>query len=257
MICAVFVTTITVVMMSMMITVSVRIILKCSCRKSFCRIIRRSLNTSIKFNSRVRQCHLSTHSNTATDQSVHFGCLKETGQRPMSASVCVYNLFSYDLAILCIIQFELLGMSEMLKDLSVFISDCNSHCVCSFLHNVLMKLNRFKFAAASRDQQPLPMNKGIRDFFPCTVIDCRDCGTSNVHSGGTGFLCETFIIQKTQGLKLVYRHLHALCGRYIVRRKAAIDRQLLYSAASDWSWHKLSFLTYVKYYYMHVYDISQ
>ena len=101
------------------------------------------------------------------------------------------------------------------------------------------------------------MNKGIRDFFPRTIIDCRDCGTSNVHSGGTGFLCKALIIQKTQGLKLIHCHLHTLCGRYIVRRKAAIDRQLLNSAASGWSWHKVSFLTYVEYYYMHVYDISQ
>ena len=45
----------------------------------------------------------------------------------MTAAIGINNLFSYDLAILRIIQFELFGMSEMLKNLSIFISNCDSH----------------------------------------------------------------------------------------------------------------------------------
>ena len=39
--------------------------------------------------------------------------------------------------------------------------------------------------------------------------------------------------------------MHTFGGCDIIRRKAAIDRELLYSAASEWSWHKFSFLTRV------------
>ena len=38
--------------------------------------------------------------------------------------------------------------------------------------------------------------------------------------------------------------MNAFSGCDVIRRKAAIDRELLYSAASEWSWHKFSFLTY-------------
>lgn len=115
----------------------------------------------------------------------------------MSASIRVYDLFSYDPAVLDIIQFELLGMSEMLKNLSVFVSNCDSHCIASFLHNDLMKFNWLKFTASSCDQQPFSMNKSICDLFPCTVIDRSDCGTGDIHFGSAGFLREPFIIQKT------------------------------------------------------------
>ena len=135
----------------------------------------------------------------------------------MSTSVRVYNLFSYNLAALSIIQFELFGMSEVLKNFPVFISNCDPHCVTSFLHNDLMKLNRLKFTASSCDQQPFSMNKSIRDFLPRAVIDCCNCGTSNIHSGSTCFLSESFIIKKTQGLKLIYGHLYTLGSCYVVR----------------------------------------
>ena len=135
----------------------------------------------------------------------------------MSASVRVYNLFSYDLAVLSIIQFELFGMSEVLKNFSVFISNCDSHCVNSFLHNDLMKFNRLKLTASSCDQQSFSVNKSIRDLPPCTVIDCCDCCASDIHSGRAGFLCKSFIIQKAQSLELINRHLYALSSCYIVR----------------------------------------
>ena len=69
----------------------------------------------------------------------------------MSASVRVNNLFSYDPAVLNIIQLKLLRMSKMLEHHSVFISDCDSHGITSFLHNALMKLDRFIFTASTCD----------------------------------------------------------------------------------------------------------
>ena len=197
MLCTVVVATFAVMMVSMMVTMSIRVIFQCSCSKSFCGLVRQSLNTGIEFNPSISHCHLSTHTDAATDQRIYLCCLQETGQCTMSTSIRVYNLFSYDLAVLSIIQFELFGMSEVLKNFPAFISNCDSHCATSFLHNDLMKLNRLKFTASSCDQQPFSMNKSIRDLFSRAFIDCCNCGTSNIHSGSTCFLCEPFIIQKT------------------------------------------------------------
>lgn len=80
-----------------------------------------------------------------------------------------------------------------------------------------MKLNRLKFTAASCDQQPFPMNKCIRDFLPCAFIYCRDGCPGNIHTNCAGFLCKPFIIQKSQGLKLIHIHSDAFNSRDVIR----------------------------------------
>ena len=95
--------------------------------RGLCRRVGRSLNTGVELDPRVSQRHLRAHSNAAADQGVHFCRLQESGQRSVSAAVGIHYLFVYDLTLFHIIQLELFGMSEMLKDLSVFKSNCDSH----------------------------------------------------------------------------------------------------------------------------------
>ena len=108
MLTAVLMTAVAVMMMSVVITVRVGIIFQISFGERFRRFVSRTLDSSIKFDSGIGECHLRTHSDPTADQGVHFCCLQKTGQCTMSASVCIYNLFSYDPAVLSIIQFELL-----------------------------------------------------------------------------------------------------------------------------------------------------
>ena len=72
----------------------------------------------------------------------------------------------------------------------------DSHTCTSFLHDFLIDLNRFIRTAPASDQQTLAVNKDIRNFFPCAVVNCRDRGAGDTHSGSAGFLCEAFVIQK-------------------------------------------------------------
>jgi hypothetical protein len=254
---AMFMTTFTVMVMSVVITMRIRIIGKCSGRERFRCVVRQALHTCIQFDPGIRESHLSAHSNTTADQRIDLSRLKKTSQGAMSASVRVDNLLSGDLSVLYIVQFKLLRMSKMLENLSVFVSDCDPHGIPSFLHYDLINFYRFVFTAASRDQQPFPADKRIRHLFSRAVVYRRNGGAGDVHSGGTGFLREPFAVQKAQRLKLVQRYLHALVGRYIVRRKAAVNRQLFYPAAFDRPWHKLSFLTCVNYNHTPVDDICQ
>ena len=114
----------------------------------------------------------------------------------MSASVGVNNLLTYNFSIFDIVQLELFCMAKVLEDFSVFVCDCDSHGMCSFLNDFLIDLDRFKFTMSACDQQPFPVHKGVGNLFPCTVIDGRYRGPGNVHPGGTGFLGKAFIIQK-------------------------------------------------------------
>ena len=53
--------------------------------------------------------------------------LDEQKKRAVTASVRVRNLGRNDLTVLYCVDLKLLGVSEVLKDLSVFISYCNFH----------------------------------------------------------------------------------------------------------------------------------
>ena len=145
----VIVATIAIVMMPVMVTMGVRIIFQRSGGKSPCSFIRRSLYSGVERNARVRERHLSSHTNAAADQGIHFCSLQKAGQRAMAAAVGIYNLFADDFTALDVIQFELFGMSEMLEDLSILIRNRDSHSTCSFLHNVLIDSYRLKCTASA------------------------------------------------------------------------------------------------------------
>ena len=115
----------------------------------------------------------------------------------MAASIGVDNLFADDFSIINVIQLELFGMAKVLKDLSAFICNCNSHRTTSFLHDFLMNLNWFELATSAGYQQPLSMNERVRNLFPCAIVNRSDCCTGNVHSCSTGFLGKAFIVQKS------------------------------------------------------------
>ena len=55
----------------------------------------------------------------------------------MSRAVGAHDLFIYDLALVSVVELELLRSAEMLKDLSVFIGYCDSHYANSFPYDLL------------------------------------------------------------------------------------------------------------------------
>ena len=245
------------VMMVMVVTSGFGIVFQRSIRKGFRGSIRRSLNASVKLDPDIRKRRLRTHTNASADQGVSLHGLQEACKGAMAASVGINDLLIHDLTLINIIQLKLLGMTEVLEDFSVFVCDCDSHGICSFLNDFLIDLDRFKFTVSACDQQPFPVHKGVSDFFSRTVINGRYGCPGYVHPGGTGFLGKTFAIQKSQCLKFIHGHLDAFGGCDVIGREAAIDRKLFYSAASEWSWHKLSFLTYIINYNKPDNDISQ
>ena len=233
------------VMMAMVVALGIGVIFQSSFSEGSRRSIRRSLYTGIELNSCISKRHLSTHTDTSADQSISLYRLQEACKSSVTASIGINDLLIDDRSLFNIIQLELFGMTEVLEDFSVFICDCDSHDICSFLDDLLIDLDRFVFTVSACDQQPFPIHKGVSDLFSCAVIDGSYRGPGNVHPGCTDFLCKTFVIQKSQCLKFVHGHLNAFCGCDVIRRETAIDRKLLYSTASEWSWHKHSFLTYV------------
>ena len=71
MLIAVLITAVTVVMMPMMVTMCIRIILQISFGQSLCCIVRRALNSCIKFDSGICERHLCTHTDSSADQNLY------------------------------------------------------------------------------------------------------------------------------------------------------------------------------------------
>ena len=122
--------------MSMMITMDIRVKAKISCKQCVYRLIRAAGHAAVKPDSRIRQRHLRTCSDSAADQGIHSQIRKQARQSAMTASIGAYYLRFRNLTFFNIIYFKLLRMPKMLKYVSIFICDCNFHKLCntSFSH---------------------------------------------------------------------------------------------------------------------------
>ena len=240
-----------------MIAMHVRIILQRARQKRLCRFICRTFLAGVQPDADLCDGCPSHCADPAAKQDVRFRRFQKAGKRAVMDAVRVNDLFVHDLPFLDVVQFELLRLAEMLENLSVLISDCDSHDGSSFPCNFLLHLKRFVCTAAADDQQLLSVHKHIRNLFPRAVVDRRNGGSGNVHPCRTFLLRQSAAVQKLDRLKLVNGHPDGFGVRNIVRRKAAIYRHLPDCSVFDRSRHRNSFLTYVCNYHTQVFAICQ
>ena len=92
-------------------------------------------DTAIELDARLGQSHLGAAADAAADQNVRVEGIQNPCQGAVTAAHGVHNFRRYDLAVLNIINLKLLGMAEVLEDVAVFVSNCDSHMIAllSFL----------------------------------------------------------------------------------------------------------------------------
>ena len=193
------------VMMTVVVALGVGIIFQRSIRKGFCGSIRRSLNACIKLDPGVGKRRLRTHTDASADQGVSLHRLQEPGKGAVTASVGIHDLLIHDLARINIVQLELLGMAEVLEDLSVFIAYRDSHAVCSFPNDVFRPL-RAEAVAAAPDPEPFAVHQRLRDLSAGALVDGRDRGARDAHALGTLFLRQSLVIEQPDLLELIQAH---------------------------------------------------
>ena len=113
--------------MLMMAALDIRIIRKRTGQKCLNRRICVALHTAKQTDIRFCQRHLCATADAAADQCIHALRRQKARQRAITAAVGIYNLRRKDFAVLRFIYFELSGVSKMLEDLTILISDCNFH----------------------------------------------------------------------------------------------------------------------------------
>ena len=163
----------------------------------------------------------------------------------MSAAVGGYDPFGDNLPVLHVIELELFGVPEVLKDLSVVISYRNSHIVCPFLRYVQRSLIT-EAIISSTEQELLAIYQCLRDFAPGTVVDRSYGCAGNTHPFSALLLSHSVAIQQTDCLKLVQAHHNGLTVRYLLGRELPMIRITADPPAALFSGHnRTSFLTYV------------
>lgn len=121
------------VLVIMVVTVHIRVIAESAGDECIDRCIRISADTTEKTDADLCKGHLCTTTDATADQCIDTELHQETGERAVTTAVRIHDRLAYDLTIRHIVDLKLLGMTEVLENLSVFIGYCNSHDDISFL----------------------------------------------------------------------------------------------------------------------------
>lgn len=120
------------VLMVMVVTVNIGIVAQISAEQCAHRCVSVPADTAVELDTRLGQGCLRTAADASANQSVHAVLHQEACQCAVTAAVGVNDFRMSDFAVHSFIKLELLGVAEMLKDLTVFIGNCNFHNRISF-----------------------------------------------------------------------------------------------------------------------------
>ena len=136
------------------VAVHVRIIGKLSRQEGLYRRVGLAADAAIELNARLSQRHLGTAADAAAQEHLHLGVGQKSGQRAVSLAIGVHHLGGNHLAVLDVVELELLCMAKMLENHAVFIGDCNSHRIC------FLSQNKATFGGDRRPPALLPATGG-------------------------------------------------------------------------------------------------
>ena len=125
------------VLMVVMIALGFRIIGKISVQQRRDSLVRTAAHAAVQTDAGFRQRSLGASADAAADERIHMHALQHPRQRAVSAAEGVDHDCRIHLVIHDIINLKLLRMAEMLKNLAVFMGDCNSHSHFSFRFLIL------------------------------------------------------------------------------------------------------------------------
>ena len=123
----------------MMIAMHIGVKLERICKIGADRAVRAAGYSPKQPDASLPQGGLCPSPNAAADENIHLCISEEACERAMALPVGIHNLLIDHLTIFNIINFKLGGVAKMLKYISVFIGNCDSHLIGSFLLHRLLQ----------------------------------------------------------------------------------------------------------------------
>ena len=102
--------------------------------------VARTADTAVELDARLRKSHLCATADPAADQYRYILLCEKSRKRTVTATVRIHDRCGNNLTVLDCVDLELLGVTEMLKDLSVFVSNCNFHIFILLIINYISQL---------------------------------------------------------------------------------------------------------------------
>ena len=115
------------VMVVVVIAFCGRVIVESACCEAFHSLVSITLDAAEQLYARLSQRHLCAAANSSADEHVCAESGKKTCKSAVTAAVGGNNFGGDYLAILHGVELKLLGVTKMLKNLSIFVSYCNFH----------------------------------------------------------------------------------------------------------------------------------
>ena len=129
-----------VVLVIVVVALDIRIIAEIVRKIRLDRCIARTADTAVELDARLRKSHLCATADTSADENVSTDDRQKSRKCSVSLTVGVNNNSVYDFTVLYVIYLELLRMTEVLKDLFVFVSNCYFHAFILLIINYISQL---------------------------------------------------------------------------------------------------------------------
>ena len=237
----------------MVVTVNIGVVAQTSAEQCAHRCVSVPADTAVELDARLGQCCLRTAADASANQSVHAVLHQEACQCAVTAAVGVNDFRMDDFAVRSFIKLELFGVAEMLKNLTVFIGNCNFHNGISFaifvgffcvgsLHPAATAavgclLSSADAVVSSGDVQRLPVDKTRCDLAPCAFVNLLHGRAGNIHLCGTLLVGLLLQVNQPNDLVLVQRQQDRL-GILAPVGAEFIDLWYITNPTAPWrSWH--------------------
>ena len=167
----------------------------------------------------------SATADAAADERVHATVGEQARKGTVAGATGAHDLFVEHLAVLNVVDLELLAAAKVHKDVAVVVRGCHPHgadllcwpCGRCRGNGGVCDVTAFDDDRPSVDQR-------VCHLAMRAAADCRHRGAGNAHVLGDSLLIEAFQVAQAQRLELVDRHVDGVSAGKAVGGKAAIFR---------------------------------
>ena len=112
---------------AVVVAADIGIIIQIARQECFHSIVSVTGNAAIELDASLSQSHLCTAADATADQNINTAAKQEACQSAVTAAVGIHDLGGNNAAVFDIVDLKLLGMTKMLENQLVCVSNCNFH----------------------------------------------------------------------------------------------------------------------------------
>ena len=114
---------------AVMVAADIGVVVQIACQECFHSVVSIAGNAAVELDAGLSQGHLSAAADAAADQNVDTTVEQEICQGAVTAAIGIHDFGRNNGAVFNVVNLELLGVTEMLENQLICVSNCNFHGV--------------------------------------------------------------------------------------------------------------------------------